>query len=75
VFDQRWPRTILIADGGEALLDAIKSLKQAMLEGGVECEIEDAVHIFFLCPFFEEHSRKGFEAILEWLKGKDRTTT
>jgi hypothetical protein len=66
---------MLIAGGGEVLLDAIKSLEQVMLEGGVECEIEDAVHIFFPCPFFEEHSRKGFEAILEWLKGKDHTTT
>jgi hypothetical protein len=49
-----------------------------MLEGGVDVtwrEIEDAVHLFFVCPFFEEHSRQGFEAIVKWLKlGKSRTT-
>jgi len=79
VFDQRWPRTILFAGGGEIMLDEIKSLKHAMLEGGVDVtwsEMEDAVHDFFLCPPFEEHSRKGFEEVVEWLKaGKVRSTT
>jgi len=78
VFDQRWPRTIIFAGGGEMMLDEIKSLKHAMLEGGVEvtwCEIEDAVHDFFLCPFFEKHSREGFEAIVEWLKARKVHTT
>ena len=73
VFDQRWPRTIILAGGGEVLLDEIKSLRHAMLEGGVDvtwCEIEDAVHDFFLCPPFEEHSREGFEAVVEWLKAR-----
>jgi acetyl esterase/lipase len=76
-FDQRWPRTMILAGGGEMLLDEIKSLKHTMLDGGVEvtwCEMEDAVHIFFICSFFEEHSRKGFKAVVEWLKGKGRTT-
>jgi len=76
-FDQRWPRTIIFAGGGEMMLDEIRSLKHAMIEGGVEvtwCEMEDAVHDFFLCPIFEEHSRKGFEAVVEWLKRKDHTT-
>jgi len=61
------------------MLDEIKSLKHAMLEGGVELtwsEMEDAIHDFFLCPPFEEHSRKGFEEVVEWLKaGKIRSTT
>jgi acetyl esterase/lipase len=73
VFDQRWPRTMIIAGGGEMMLDEIKSLSHAMLEGGVDvtwCEMEDAVHDFFCCTFFEEHSRKGLEAVVEWLKAR-----
>ena len=71
VFDPRWPRTVIFVGGGEMMLDEIRSLKHAMLEGGVEvtwCEMEDAVHDFFVWPFFEEHSRQGFEAVVEWLK-------
>jgi len=71
VFDQRWPRTMIIAGGGEMMLDEIKSLKHAMVEGGVKvtwCEMEDAVHDFFSCPPFEEQSQKGFEVVVEWLK-------
>jgi acetyl esterase/lipase len=79
VFDQRWPRTIIFAGGGEMMLDEIKSLKHVMLEGGVEVtwsEMEDAVHDFFCCPPFEEHARKGFEEVVKWLKaGKVRSTT
>ena len=76
VFDQRWPRTIIFAGGGEMMLDEIKSLKYVMLESGVEvtwCEMEDAVHDFFLCPPFEEQSRKGFEVVVEWLKARGST--
>lgn len=79
IFDQRWPRTIIFAGGGEVMLDEIKSLKHVMIEGGVEvtwCEMEDAVHDFFLCSMFEEHSRKGFEEVVEWVKvGKVQFTT
>ena len=42
-FDQRWPRTMIFAGGGEMMLDEIKSLKHAMVEGGVDvtwCEME-----------------------------------
>ncbi len=71
MFDQRWPRTMIFAGGGEMMLDEIKSLKHAMVEGGVEvtwCEMEDAVHDFFLCPTFEGQSGKGFEKVVKWLK-------
>ena len=62
---------MIFAGGGEMMLDEIKSLKYAMLEGGVDvtwCEMEDAVHDFLVCPSFEEQSRKGFEELVEWLK-------